>query len=121
MRRFVAIFALISVLVLGFSSVPLTTRALGQRKPTRTQKATPASAASQRGTDTITAAQMKDYLSFIASDLMEGRDTPSRGLDINDQFLATQLSHWGFNPAGDDSSYLQTIELSNATLENAET
>jgi hypothetical protein len=32
-------------------------------------------------TDAITAAQLKNYLDFVASDEMEGRDTPSRGLD----------------------------------------
>ena len=64
---------------------------------------------------------MKDYLSFIASDLMEGRDTPSRGLDITAQFLATHLSHWGFKPAGDDGSYFQKIALSKDVIDKAET
>ena len=35
-----------------------------------------------RGASDITAAQLEDYLTFISSDEMEGRDTPSRGLDI---------------------------------------
>ncbi len=34
----------------------------------------------QKSAQTITAAQLKDYLSFVASDEMEGRATPSRGL-----------------------------------------
>lgn len=121
MRRFVATFVLISVLILSLSSVPLTPRVLAQRKPSKTQKVTPASVASERGTDTITAAQMKDYLSFIASDLMEGRDTPSRGLDITAQFLATNLGHWGFKPAGDDGSFFQKIALSKDLIDKAET
>jgi hypothetical protein len=124
MRRFISSIALTTVFVLGFSSVPRTPQALAQRKaskPSKAQKATPASVASQRGTDTIAAAQMKDYLSFIASDLMEGRDTPSRGLDITAQFLATHLSHWGFKPAGDDGSYLQKIALSRDVIDKAET
>src|SRR5256885_12234500 len=121
MRRFVATFVLMSVLIFGFSSVPLAPRALAQRKTSKTQKAAPASVASQRGADTITAAQLKDYLSFIASDLMEGRDTPSRGLDITAQFLATHLSHWGFKPAGDDGSYFQKIALSKDVIDKAET
>ena len=29
----------------------------------------------------VTADQLKNYLYFVASDEMEGRDTPSRGLD----------------------------------------
>jgi Zn-dependent M28 family amino/carboxypeptidase len=64
---------------------------------------------------------MKDFLSFIASDLMEGRDTPSRGLDITALFLATNLSHWGFKPAGDDGSFLQKIALSRDVIDKAET
>jgi Zn-dependent M28 family amino/carboxypeptidase len=110
-----------SVLILGFSSVPLAPQVIAQRKTGKTPKAAPASLASQRGAETINAAQMKDYLSFIASDLMEGRDTPSRGLDITAQFLATNLSHWGFKPAGDAGSYFQKITLSKDVIDKAET
>lgn len=61
--------------------------------------------------DGITAAQLKDYLSFIASDEMEGRDTPSRGLDTAAKFIATLLSRWGVQPGGDEGGYLQRIKL----------
>jgi Zn-dependent M28 family amino/carboxypeptidase len=71
--------------------------------------------------NTITTAQLKDYLSFIASDVMEGRDTPSRGLDTTAQFLAVNLSRWGLKPAGDDGSYFQKIALSRALIDKAET
>jgi len=121
MQKLVRTIALTSVLVLGFSSIPLVPRVLAQRKAGKTPKTAAASVASQRGVDTITAAQMRDYLSFIASDLMEGRDTPSRGLDITAQFLATHLSHWGFKPAGDEGSYFQKIALSKDVIDKAET
>jgi len=120
MRRSLATVFLTSVLVFSFSSVQLAPRGLAQRK-TRTQKATLVSLASQRGADTITAAQLKDYLSFIASDEMEGRDTPSRGLDTTARFLAMNLSRWGFKPAGDDGSYFQKIALSRDLIDKAET
>ena len=116
MRRSLAIVLLTSVLVLSFSSVPSVPRSLAQNR-----KVTPASLASQRGIDTISAAQLKDYLSFIASDEMEGRDTPSRGLDTTAKFLAMNLSRWGFKPAGDDGSYLQKIALSRDVVDKAET
>src|ERR1017187_1831887 len=32
--------------------------------------------------DRITADSLRGHLSFLASDLLEGRDTPSRGLDL---------------------------------------
>lgn len=59
----------------------------------------------------ITAKQMSDYLHFVASDEMEGRDTPSRGLDTTAKFLAMNLSRWGFKPAGDNGTYFQKIAL----------
>jgi Zn-dependent M28 family amino/carboxypeptidase len=74
-----------------------------------------------RGTGTIDAAQLKSYLSFIASDEMEGRDTPSRGLDTTAQFLAMNLSRWGFKPAGDNGGYLQKIALSRDVIDQAAT
>jgi hypothetical protein len=65
----------------------------------------------RKSADAITAAELRDYLSFIASDEMEGRDTPSRGLDTTAQFLATILSRIGAKPAGDDGTYFQKIAL----------
>ena len=59
----------------------------------------------------ITESQLYAYLSFIASDELEGRDTPSRGLNIAAKFIATNLSRWGVVPAGDPGSYFQKIAL----------
>src|SRR5580765_7432759 len=120
MRSSMLRFVLASLLVFNFFATPLASRALVQRKP-KAQKAGPVSLASQRGADTITAAQLKDYLSFIASDEMEGRDTPSRGLDTTAKFLAMNLSRWGLKPAGDDGSYFQKIGLSRDLVDRAET
>ena len=121
MRRSLAIFLLTSVLVFSFSSGPSTSGTLAQHKNNRPAKVAPVSLASQRGVDTISTAQLKDYLSFIASDEMEGRDTPSRGLDTTAKFLALNLSRWGFRPAGDDGSFLQKIALSRDVIDKKET
>lgn len=64
----------------------------------------------------ITAAQLRDYLYFVASDEMEGRNTPSRGLDLTAKFLALNLSRWGFTPAGDNGTFFQKIPLQNRKL-----
>jgi peptidase M28-like protein len=123
MRRIVTSVVLTSLLIFSFSpalNFSSGSAALAQRK-SRTAKATPASAATQRGTETITAAQMKAYLSFIASDVMEGRDTPSRGLDTTAQFLAMNLARWGLKPAGDDGTFFQKIELRKDLVDRGET
>lgn len=57
--------------------------------------------------DSISADSMRGHLSFIASDLLEGRDTPSRGLDIAAEYIAAQFRRAGLEPAGDDG-YFQT-------------
>lgn len=65
----------------------------------------------RRSAEHITVAQLRDYLTYVASDEMEGRETPSRGLDSTAKFIATLLSRWGVKPAGDDGGYLQRIVL----------
>src|SRR6185312_13966420 len=109
MRRFLAAIVLIGIL---FSGLPFAGNfSLAQSPRKSSAKAAPVSVASQRGVDTINAAELKDYLTFIASDEMEGRDTPSRGLDTTAKFLAMNLSRWGFKPAGDEGSFFQRIDL----------
>ncbi len=74
----------------------------------------------------ITAEQLKDYLDFIASDELEGRDTPSRGLDIAAKFIALHLSRWGLKPVGEQTaggqrSYFQRIPLRREWIDPAQT
>jgi Zn-dependent M28 family amino/carboxypeptidase len=52
---------------------------------------------------------------------MEGRDTPSRGLDLTAKFLATNLSRWGFKPAGDEGSFYQRIDLRRDRADSGQT
>lgn len=69
----------------------------------------------------VTAKQLSDYLYFVASDEMEGRDTPSRGLDITARFIGMNLSRWGFKPAGDDGTYYQKMAMTRESLDTAAT
>ncbi|MEW6061321.1 MAG: M20/M25/M40 family metallo-hydrolase [Bacteroidota bacterium] len=69
----------------------------------------------------LTKEQLRDYLSFIASDELEGRDTPSRGLNIAAKFLATHLSRWGYTPAGDSGSFFQRIALQRRRIDAQQT
>jgi hypothetical protein len=69
----------------------------------------------------ITAAQLRDYLYFVAADEMEGRDTPSRGLNTVAKFIAVNLSRWGLKPAGDDGTFFQKIMLRRGRLDPAGT
>src|SRR2546422_3073226 len=57
--------------------------------------------------DRISADSMRGHLSFIASDALEGRNTPSRGLDIAAEYIAAQFRRAALEPAGDEG-YFQT-------------
>jgi len=60
--------------------------------------------------DRISADSLRGHLSFIASDALEGRNTPSRGLDIAAEYIASQFRRAGLEPAGDDG-YFQTANF----------
>ncbi len=53
----------------------------------------------------ITADDLKADVSFLASDALEGRGTPSRGLDIASEFIAAQFRRAGLEPAGNDGYF----------------
>lgn len=60
--------------------------------------------------DRISGDSLRGHLSFIASDALEGRNTPSRGLDIAAEYIASQFRRAGLEPAGDDG-YFQTARF----------
>jgi len=64
--------------------------------------------------DHIRANSLRGDLSFLASDLLEARGTPSRGLDLAAEYIAAQFRRAGLQPAGDDG-YFQTAHM--ATIE----
>ncbi len=75
------------------------------------------SANDRKAVEGVTAKQLSEYLHFVASDEMEGRDTPSRGLDLTAKFIAMNLSRWGLKPAGDNGTFFQKIALGRETLD----
>ncbi|MBL8190503.1 MAG: M28 family peptidase [Acidobacteria bacterium] len=67
----------------------------------------------QAALDRISEDSLRGHLSFIASDALEGRATPSRGLDIAAEYIAAQFRRAGLEPAGDanangEKSFFQT-------------
>ena len=67
--------------------------------------------------DRISADSLRGHLSFIASDLLEGRGTPSRGQEIAAEYIAAQFRRAGLEPVGDDG-YFQTASWVQMTGSN---
>ncbi len=68
------------------------------------------SAATPPALDLIQAKSLEGDLSFLSSDLLEGRATPSRGLDIAAEYIASEFRRAGLEPGG-DNSYFQSAHL----------
>ncbi len=58
----------------------------------------------------ITASDLKGELSFLASDALQGRYTPSPGLEVAAEFIASQFRAAGLEPGG-DQDYFQTATM----------
>ncbi len=83
---------LVIFLLIGFSAVN------GQSSQTITSE-------NQAVLDRISADSLRGHLSFIASDLLEGRGTPSRGQDIAAEYIAAQFRRAGLEAVGDDGYF----------------
>lgn len=55
----------------------------------------------QAALDRISENSLRGHLSFLASDSLEGRATPSRGLNTAAEYIAAQFRRAGLEPAGD--------------------
>jgi hypothetical protein len=106
-RSRTAFFAAITLLV------PLSPQALAKH-PSLAAEQPPATASlspqAQSVLNAISADALRGRLSFIASDALEGRGTPSRGLDIAAEYIASEFRRAGLEPVGDDG-YFQTAEV----------
>ena len=49
------------------------------------------------------------HVAFLADDLLEGRETGSRGHEIAARYVATQFESYGLQPGGDDGTWFQSI------------
>ncbi len=63
------------------------------------------------GPASITAAELKEWLSYIASDELQGRAVYSEGLGLAGGYISGHLQQWGVSPAGDDHSYYQVVRV----------
>lgn len=66
---------------------------------------------SRGGVASITETDLRTWLSYLASDELQGRATYSEGLGAAAGYIASHLSQWGVKPAGDNGTYLQTVRV----------
>jgi hypothetical protein len=71
----------------------------------------PTQAASSGGTASFDPRDLREWLSYIASDDLQGRAVFSSGLGLAASYLEARLREWGVTPAGDNGSFLQTVKV----------
>ncbi len=76
---------------------------------------------SPEATSSITAADLKMHLSFLASDELGGRYTLSQGNLIAARYLASRLEHYGYHGAAEGGSFFQKVPLSYNNVDSENT
>lgn len=69
------------------------------------------SASADGGRGSIKSEDLKKWLTYIASDELQGRAVYSTGLGLAAGYIEDHLREWGVKPAGDNGSYLQTVRI----------
>src|ERR1043165_6477034 len=71
----------------------------------------PSQAATKTGAASIDARDLRDWLTYIASDDLQGRAVFGTGIGLAASYIEDHLRQWGVKPAGDRGSYLQTVQV----------
>jgi hypothetical protein len=100
-RRLTRISVLFATLCLAISAVPAQNR--------KADKAT------------VRTDDLQKWLSYLASDELEGRATFSEGLGLAAAYLAEQLRLWGVKPGGDNGSYFHRVRVLGVKSANSST
>ncbi|HJS74010.1 MAG TPA: peptidase M28, partial [Vicinamibacteria bacterium] len=66
--------------------------------------------------ESIAPEEIRAHMSFLADDLLEGREPGTRGYALAARYVASQLESMGLAPAGDESTYYQAVPLRRASL-----
>ena len=78
-------------------------------------------AAKGNGRDAITQEDLKEWLTYLASDELEGRNTYTEGLGLAAGYIAERLKSWGVKPGGPNGSYFQRVGVLGVKSENNST
>ena len=72
-------------------------------------------AAAPADTD-FSAERFKAHVTFLADDLLEGREAGTRGHEIAAKYIAAQFESFGLKPGGDDGTYFKKVDLLESAL-----
>src|SRR3954469_23408288 len=71
----------------------------------------PQNAARAESSGTVQQSDLREWLGYIASDELEGRQVFTEGLGLAAGYIAGHLAEWKVKPAGPDGTYYQTVKV----------
>src|SRR5262249_28535144 len=63
------------------------------------------------GVGSSQAADLRTWLTYIASDELQGRNVFSEGLGLAASYIERHLLDWGVKPVGEHGTFLQTVPV----------
>jgi len=122
MRRTFGIIACLCALAITLAFI----EAAPQQSKAKNTKPSKTATVGYGNSDVITQDELMVYDYFLASDQLEGRNTPSRGYDTAALYVASHLKEWGLKPGGSTTGtngplqpYMIPIELVTSQLDAA--
>jgi hypothetical protein len=73
----------------------------------------------EKALESIEPEEIRAHMSFLADDLLEGREPGTRGYALAARYVASQLESAGLAPGGDDGTFYQAVPLRRASLEES--
>src|SRR6476659_11427268 len=67
----------------------------------------------------FSAERFKAHVTFLADDLLEGREAGTRGHEIAARYIASQFALLGVKPAGTDGTYYEKADFVESALTGA--
>jgi peptidase M28-like protein len=63
------------------------------------------------GPASITSQELREWLSYVASDELQGRAVFTEGFGLAGEYVTDHLRAWGVKPGGDQGQYLQAVRV----------
>ena len=70
-----------------------------------------AQSANKGGIGSIQEGSLREWLTYLSSDQLQGRATYSEGLGLAAAYIADRLQEAGVKPGGDNGSYFQVVKV----------
>ena len=59
----------------------------------------------------VSPADLKEWLTYLSSDTLQGRQVFSEGYGLAASYIAERLRSWGVKPIGDEGTYFENVRL----------